>query len=120
MKIRTHYIALMAFAGIISCKKDNYSPPSVTLSGHIVYKGEAIGVEYGQVPFEIYQYGFGKVGKLGNSSFAPDGSYSALLFNGTYKLDVPNGQALPLGPDSSGHSRFDNDHMSATRAWISM
>lgn len=54
-------------------------------------KGEAIGVEYGQVPYELYQYGFGKVGPIG-STFAPDGTYSQLLFDGEYKFIIPNGQ----------------------------
>jgi hypothetical protein len=39
----------------------------------------------------LYQYGFGKVGPIGQS-FAQDGTYSSLLFDGDYKLIVPNGQ----------------------------
>jgi len=92
MKIRFHYIAMLALvASICSCEKDNYEAPSSLLSGRIVYQGEAIGVENNQVPLELYQSGFGKVGAIG-SSFAQDGSYSALLFDGDYKLIIPNGQ----------------------------
>lgn len=76
---------------VMSCKKDNYDPPSVTLSGRLVYNGESIGVEHDKVTFELYQYGFGKVGALGNT-FKQDGTYSMLLFNGEYKMIVPNGQ----------------------------
>jgi hypothetical protein len=82
-------IAICAAAG--SCKKDNYTAPSSMLTGRIVYKGEPIGVENNQVPFELYQYGFGKVGPIGQS-FAQDGTFSSLLFDGDYKLIVPNGQ----------------------------
>ncbi len=84
-------IALALVAGIYSCEKDNYSAPNAKLSGRIVYQGEAIGVETNQVPYELYQYGFGKVGPIAQS-FAQDGSYSSLLFNGDYKLIIPNGQ----------------------------
>ena len=92
MKIIFQYITVLALcAGGLSCKKDNYKEPASTLAGHIVYKGEAIGVEYDQVPFQLFQFGFGKVGPI-NGSFTQDGAYSALLFDGTYKLIIPNGQ----------------------------
>jgi hypothetical protein len=58
---------------MLSCKKDNYEAPSSSLSGKLVYKGEGFGVEKDQVPFQLYQYGFGE-------------------FDGEYKLIVPNGQ----------------------------
>ena len=92
MKIKLHYIIfLICFAAIFSCKKDNYDAPSSTLSGKLVYNGEGFGLEKDQVPFQLYQYGFGKVGPIG-SSFTQEGTYSAVLFDGEYKLIVPNGQ----------------------------
>ncbi len=83
-----------------SCEKDNYAEPALILSGHVTYKGEAINLEKDQVPYLIYQYGFGKIGPIGSVSvgtsvtptFAQDGSYSEVLFSGTYKLIIPNGQ----------------------------
>lgn len=92
MKRFVLYIFLIAICtGIASCKKDNFKAPESKLSGRLVYKGDPIGVEQFQVPYELFQYGFGKVGGI-NSSFAQDGTYSALLFDGEYKLDIPNGQ----------------------------
>lgn len=92
MKIKFGYIVFFALCAVVaSCKKDNYEAPSSTLKGRVVYQGEALGVETFQVPYELYQFGFGKVGAIG-SSFAQDGSYSALLFDGDYKLIIPNGQ----------------------------
>lgn len=92
MKIVYHFIALVAIAAtVMSCEKDNFDPPSSALSGRLVYQNEPIGVEQFQVPYELYQYGFGKVGAIA-SSFAQDGSYSALLFDGQYKFIIPNGQ----------------------------
>jgi hypothetical protein len=86
------YIFLFVFAAsLFACKKDNYDAPGSTLSGKLTYKGESFGVERNQVPYELYQYGFGKVGPIGQS-FSQDGTYSSLLFDGDYKLIVPNGQ----------------------------
>ena len=92
MKIKLHYIILLACsAAMFSCKKDNYDAPSSTLSGKLVYKGEGFGLEKDQVPFQLYQFGFGKVGPIG-ASFTQEGTYSAALFDGEYKLIIPNGQ----------------------------
>ncbi|MGN6493631.1 MAG: DUF3823 domain-containing protein [Agriterribacter sp.] len=92
MTVKLHYIVFaLAALTILSCKKDNYDAPSSMLSGKLVYQGQTFGLEKDQVPFELYQYGFGKVGPLG-SSFTQDGTYSALLFDGDYKLIIPNGQ----------------------------
>ena len=93
MKVKPHYITFLVAVCIlfVSCEKDNYEEPNSKLAGRIVYNGEPVGVEHNQVPYELYQSGFGKVGAIG-SSFGQDGSFSALLFDGTYKLIIPNGQ----------------------------
>jgi hypothetical protein len=92
MKPAFQYITVLALcAAGMACKKDNYKEPSSALTGRIVYKGEAIGVENYQVPYQLYQFGFGKVGAI-DGTFAQDGSYSAMLFDGDYKLIIPNGQ----------------------------
>lgn len=99
------WLLLIIIAGS-ACKKDNFDAPGSKLSGRLVYQGTPIEVEYNQVPFELYQYGFGKIGPVG-STFAPEGTYSMVLFNGEYKFIIPNGQGpfkwkqLPNGaPDS--------------------
>jgi len=91
MKLHIYHIAMLVAITTASCKKDNYDPPTSKLTGHVVYKGEALGLEYDQVKFELYQYGFGKTGPIA-SVFEPDGSYSMLLFNGEYKFIIPYGQ----------------------------
>ncbi len=54
-------------------------------------------MEYNQVPYLLYQYGFGKVGPVSNTNFDQDGSYSVLLFDGEYKMIIPGGAgAFPL------------------------
>jgi hypothetical protein len=92
MKIKFHYIVLMAcIFALVSCKKDTYKAPSSTLSGRLVYNGDPIGIEYNQVPFNLFQSGYGLVGPI-TGTFTPDGLYSTLLFNGTYKFTIPPGQ----------------------------
>lgn len=105
MKLSIFCISILVLA--VSCRKDNYDEPSVRLSGRLVYKGDPIEVEYNQVRYELYQYGFGKTGPMA-SVFAPDGSYNMVLFNGEYKFIIPNGQGpfkwkqTPSGaPDST-------------------
>ncbi|HVW60569.1 MAG TPA: DUF3823 domain-containing protein [Puia sp.] len=92
MRIKSLYILfIVASLAGPSCKKDNYKEPAAQLSGSIQYKGENIGVERNQVPFQIYQYGFGKVGPI-SGTFEQDGTYGSLLFNGNYKFLIPSGQ----------------------------
>lgn len=73
---------------LTACDKDNYTEPKSMLSGQIVYKGEPVGVEEGQVRLQLWQPGFGKLAAI-DAPIAQDGSYSALLFDGSYKLVFP-------------------------------
>jgi len=91
MKIKFHHIILGLLLVTMGCKKDNYDAPSSKLTGRLTYKGAAINVEYNQVPFELYQPGFGKTGAI-KGTFQQDGSYSTLLFNGNYKFTIPPNQ----------------------------
>jgi hypothetical protein len=102
MKIRVNYILLVVISLImLSCKKDNYDAPSSSLTGRLLYNGEAIQVEYNRVPFELYQYGFGKVAPI-NSTISPEGTFSHLLFDGEYKFVVRPGQGPFKWPETGG------------------
>lgn len=100
MKIIIALLSLSLF--LYACEKDNYDPPTAQLSGKLVYQGENINVEFNQVPYQLFQFGFGKTGPVGNTSFTQEGTYSVLLFNGTYKLLVPNGQGPFLWKKTPG------------------
>lgn len=91
MKIKFHHIILGILLAATGCKKDNYAPPGSKLTGRLTYKGEAVNVEYNQVPFNLYQPGFGKSAPI-VGTFQQDGTYSALLFNGNYKFTIPPNQ----------------------------
>jgi len=85
MKNRFYLIIAAVAVLFSSCKKDNYDAPAADFTGRIVYKGEPINVQYGQVNFELWQSGFGNYSAL-NVAVAQDGNYSAKLFDGNYKL----------------------------------
>lgn len=89
-------VLLLALA---SCDKDNFEPPQATLEGRIVYKGEPIMVQGANgnsttdfpVFFELWDKRFQNRSAI-RVPIKPDGTYSALLFDGEYKLTVPNNQ----------------------------
>ncbi|MFA6087731.1 DUF3823 domain-containing protein [Mucilaginibacter sp.] len=104
MKIKFHHIIIALLLATTGCKKDNYDAPSATLSGHLIYQGEHVNVEYNQVPFQLYQPGFGKTGAI-NGTFDQDGAYSTLLFNGNYKFTIAANQGPFLWKELAGGKR---------------
>lgn len=86
MKKHITYILMAAIlVYLVACKKDNYDAPSTTLSGRIVYAGEAVMVEKGQVRLQLWEPGWGLLAPI-DVPIDQDGTFSALLFNGNYKL----------------------------------
>lgn len=72
---------------ITGCSLDSYDSPSSTLSGQVVYQGEPVGVASGQVELELWESGFELREKI-PVNVKPDGSFSALLYDGDYKLTL--------------------------------
>lgn len=104
MKRTINYILPLLFCvSVFSCKKDNYEEPKSILSGKFHYKGEPIYVQHDQVPFQLYQYGFGKLGPI-NGAITQEGTYSHVLFDGAYKLVVSSGQGPFYWPQTGGKS----------------
>lgn len=64
---------------------DNYDAPKSVLEGHVVYQGEPIHVRSGGVDLELWQPGYADQEKI-PLNVDQDGSFSAKLFDGTYKL----------------------------------
>ncbi|WP_031528302.1 DUF3823 domain-containing protein [Dyadobacter crusticola] len=92
MKVTVQLLAILLLGlGVMSCEKDNFTAPKSTLSGRIVYNGEPIGVEFNQVRMQLWQPGFGKLAPI-DAPIDQEGRYSALLFNGNYKLVFPAGR----------------------------
>jgi hypothetical protein len=104
MKLRSYYLLLCALIMVLaSCSKDTYDAPGSTFSGRIVYNGEPINVAYNQVRFQLWQSGFGKLTPI-DVTIKDDGSFSSLLFNGSYKISFPGGQG-PYMTKQSGSSK---------------
>ena len=86
MKTRNRFLLLMALAfGVVSCGYDNYDEPESMLQGRIVYNGEPINVATNEVSMELWEPGWQLNNRI-DVAVAQDGSYSAALFNATYKL----------------------------------
>jgi len=102
MKTLSNFSLIVLLVTLNACsKKDNYSPPNSQITGALMYKSDSIYLEYNRVPYQFYQYGYGKLGPI-EQTFTQSGTISSLLFNGDYKFIVPNGQGPFLWPKTSG------------------
>lgn len=92
---------LFVFASACSLNNyDNYDSPDAILEGNIVYEGEPIPVSYDNVTFELWQSGFGRETPI-NVTVAQNGSYSAELFSGDYRLILQDAQGPYITPTNS-------------------
>lgn len=91
--IKSRIIILLGIVAIFitSCKFDNYDAPGSYLQGHIVYNGDPINVSYNDVTFQLWEPGW-QLSYPIDVVVGQDGSYSALLFDSSYKLVFPAGQ----------------------------
>ncbi|OGX84421.1 DUF3823 domain-containing protein [Hymenobacter coccineus] len=80
-------LTLLAGLGLLAgCTKDNIAPPDAQLSGRITYQDQALNVRGGgNVQLELWQRGEFFRNKI-PVYVAQDGSYSATLLPGEYKL----------------------------------
>lgn len=83
-------IGVFALA-MVSCEYDNYEKPNARLYGNIVYQGEPINVKYNDVNLQLWEPGW-ELNYSIDVAVSPEGSYSALLFDGDYKLIIPSHQ----------------------------
>jgi len=101
-------------AGLLlaGCKYDNFEAPKATLSGKVVYQGNAVSVRNNGPQLELWQDGFALKSPI-TVNISQDGSYSAILFNGRYKLvrraDAPWQQQASdtLIVNVSGNTSYD-------------
>ncbi len=76
---------------MVSCEYDNYEKPNARLYGNIVYQGEPINVKYNDVKLELWEPGWQLSNRI-EVAVSPEGGYSALVFDGLYKLIIPSHQ----------------------------
>ena len=93
---------LLLSIGLTACQKDNFAPPKATFEGRLVYKGDPILVQTANITdvnnvtdfpvfLELWQAAYGNRSSI-RIPVKQDGSFSSLLFDGNYKLIVPNGR----------------------------
>ncbi len=85
-------LIITIFALTVSCGLDNFSEPRSHLTGKVVYNGSPIGVRHGKVAFDIYQEGY-ELDEPVKVYIAQDGTFSAMLFDGDYRLVSTDGTA---------------------------
>jgi hypothetical protein len=80
-------LLLVIISVLGGCKKDNREPPSSTLSGVVQIEGskQPVGVASNRVQLELWQSGYALFQKI-PVYIDQDGSFSAKLFDGQYKL----------------------------------
>ncbi|MGO1817592.1 MAG: DUF3823 domain-containing protein [Sphingobacterium sp.] len=72
---------------VMSCGKDNYDTPEATLTGQVIFQGTPVGVRGSNesVRLQLWQDGF-ELREPIDVYVTQDGSFSAALFDGQYKL----------------------------------
>jgi hypothetical protein len=87
-----HFVLFLAIAAVsfAGCKKDNYETPSSTLKGQVTYQKQPIGLRSNGVQLELWQPGFELSTKI-PMYLAQDGTFSASVFDGNYKLVLLRG-----------------------------
>lgn len=85
MKNILSLLALSCLLTLAGCSYDNYDEPTSVFSGRVVYDGQPLTVKTDGTGFILWQDGYAN--KSGISvNIAYDGSFSAVLFDGEYKL----------------------------------
>ncbi|GEO02938.1 hypothetical protein AAE02nite_06020 [Adhaeribacter aerolatus] len=83
------YLTVLLAIMMAGCEYDNYEPPKSTLTGRVVYNDQVIGVRSNAVRLELRQpgpdYPLWRTTPI-NVNIAQDGTFSAVLFDGNYKL----------------------------------
>ncbi|MHA4736721.1 DUF3823 domain-containing protein [Dyadobacter sp. MSC1_007] len=78
-------LLLALMVGLSGCEKDNRTEPKSVLKGRIVHDGQPVGVRSNGVQLELWQRGYQLFTKL-PVHVNQDGTFSASLFDGNYKL----------------------------------
>ena len=95
IKARMWVMLLLPILFTAACKKDNYDAPKSTLSGRVIYQNQAVGVRSNAVQLQLWQHGYAFFTAI-PVYINQNGTYSALLFDGDYKLTrVSGGPWMP-------------------------
>lgn len=93
-------LVLVISAALFSgCELDNYEPPTSILEGSVVHGDEPVGVRSGGTRLELWQKGYATPKKI-DIFISQEGTYSARLFDGEYKLVKVSGAPWQNDTDS--------------------
>lgn len=113
MKLKYLMLIFTAASSLLAgCEYDNFEAPKATLSGKVVYQGNPVSVRNNGPQLELWQDGFPLRSPI-TVNISQDGSFSAALFDGRYKLvrraDAPWLQQSTdtLIVNVSGNTTFD-------------
>lgn len=90
MKVLYRSICFLILVALWSCEKDNYAPPASTLTGTVTYNNQSVGLRSNGVQLELWQPGFPLRTKI-PVHVDQDGSFSASVFDGSYRLSFVAG-----------------------------
>src|SRR5688572_5356036 len=90
MKYKLSFIIGSLVVFLAACKKDNFEPPKSWLTGKVVYQNQPLGVRSNGVQLELWQPGYANFSKI-PVFVAQDGTFSANVFDGNYKLTFLRG-----------------------------
>lgn len=94
------YVFAAFLLTLSACEYDNYEPPTSELTGRLVYQGEQVGVRHDIDVIQLYEPGWDNFAPI-NVTVNQDGTFSSLLFDGSYKLVLINGNGPWLNqPDT--------------------
>jgi len=103
-------VVLLLVAVFAGCKKDNFKAPSSSITGKVVYQGQAVGLRSNGVQLEVWQHGYQLFSKI-PVYLAQDGTFTVALFDGDYKVTLLKGN----GPWADKPDSIDV-HVSGTAA----
>src|SRR5690349_15530892 len=86
--MKNNLLLLLIVVSVLGgCKKDNKEPPKSVLTGTVLVEGtkQAVGVASNRVQLELWQNGYALFQKI-PVYIDQDGTFSATLFDGQYKL----------------------------------
>lgn len=78
-------LLLALMVGLSGCEKDNRTEPKSVLKGRVVFEGLPVGLRSNGVQLELWQHGYQLFTKI-PVHVNQDGTFSASLFDGNYKL----------------------------------
>jgi Protein of unknown function (DUF3823) N-terminal domain/Domain of unknown function (DUF3823_C) len=90
MRYKLLFSILILSVVLGSCKKDNLKAPESTITGSIVFNKLPLGVRSNGVQVELWQHGYQLFSKI-PVYVKQDGTFSAKVFDGSYKLTLLKG-----------------------------